>query len=128
MSLRASTATSTFSVSDTGQGIRPDFLPHVFERFRQGGCRPRRGYHGGLGLGLSIVKNLVEMHGGTVDARERGRRPGSVFTVRLPLALAGARPEPSASTGQVLAGRAFDDLLRGSRCSSSTTSRMRADW
>ena len=80
-------------VSDSGQGIRADVLPHVFQRFRQGDASATR-HHGGLGLGLAIVKNLVEMHGGSVEAASDGEGLGSVFTVRLPLALAGARPEP----------------------------------
>lgn len=72
------------SVRDTGQGISPDFLPHVFDRFRQaeGGSRRRQG---GLGLGLSIVKNLVEMHGGVVTADSRGEGSGAAFTILLPL-------------------------------------------
>ncbi len=80
-------------VSDSGQGIRADVLPHVFQRFRQGDASATR-HHGGLGLGLAIVKNLVEMHGGSVEAASEGEGLGSVFTVRLPLALATALPEP----------------------------------
>jgi len=75
------------SVSDTGQGIRPEFLPFVFDRFRQADASITR-RHGGLGLGLSIVKNLVEVHGGTVDARSPGEGQGTTLTVRLPMALA----------------------------------------
>ncbi len=71
-------------VSDTGMGIRPDFLPHVFERFRQGDGGLKR-TAGGLGLGLSIVKHIVEMHGGTVHAASEGEKRGSTFRVRLPL-------------------------------------------
>ncbi|MEP7116680.1 MAG: ATP-binding protein [Acidobacteriota bacterium] len=98
-------------VSDTGQGIHGDMLPHVFERFKQGtGPGARDG--GGLGLGLAIVKNLVEMHGGTVDAYSAGPGKGAVFTVRLPLSLAGTHPtalnadaEPSeAFLSSILAG------------------------
>ena len=72
-------------VSDSGQGIAPEFLPHVFQRFRQGDASVTRA-HGGLGLGLAIVKNLVEMHGGSVDATSDGDGKGSTFTVRLPIA------------------------------------------
>ena len=72
-------------ISDTGIGISPDFLPHVFERFRQGDARASR-VHGGLGLGLAIVRHLTEMHGGTVAAVSAGEGKGSTFIVRLPTA------------------------------------------
>jgi signal transduction histidine kinase len=72
------------SVADTGQGIKAEFLPHVFERFRQeDGSIVRR--HGGLGLGLAIVHHLVELHSGTVEAQSDGEGCGSRFIVRLPL-------------------------------------------
>jgi signal transduction histidine kinase/CheY-like chemotaxis protein len=74
------------SVSDTGQGIEPEFLPHVFERFRQGDSSIARRF-GGLGLGLAIVRQLVEMHGGSVAATSPGENQGATFTVRLPLAI-----------------------------------------
>jgi len=72
------------SVKDTGQGIEPQFLPYVFDRFRQedGGTTRQ---HGGLGIGLAIVRYLVELHGGTVSVRSQGRGMGSCFTVELPL-------------------------------------------
>jgi PAS domain S-box-containing protein len=76
------------TVSDTGSGIDPAFLPHIFERFRQGSAsEPRR--QGGLGLGLSIVRHIVEMHQGTVEARSEGRDKGATFVVRLPYVDAG---------------------------------------
>lgn len=72
------------SVADTGVGIKPEFLAHVFERFRQGDPSTTRKF-GGLGLGLAIVKNLVELHGGTVRADSAGEGRGATFTVCLPL-------------------------------------------
>lgn len=72
------------SVRDTGTGIRPDFLPYVFERFRQEDASLTRKV-GGLGLGLAIVRHIVEMHGGTVAAESEGEGTGATFTVRLPL-------------------------------------------
>jgi PAS domain S-box-containing protein len=70
-------------VSDTGQGIAPEFLPHIFDRFRQADQTTTRRY-GGLGLGLSIVRQLVEMHGGTVHAESEGEGKGASFVVKLP--------------------------------------------
>jgi len=70
-------------VADTGVGIRPEFLAHLFERFSQGDASTTR-RHGGLGLGLSIVKNLVELHGGSVHAESEGEGRGAAFTVLLP--------------------------------------------
>ena len=71
-------------MTDSGIGIDPSFLPHVFERFRQGE-RKRSGGTRGLGLGLFIVRHIAEMHGGTVTAASEGRGKGATFTVRLPL-------------------------------------------
>jgi CheY-like chemotaxis protein/anti-sigma regulatory factor (Ser/Thr protein kinase) len=71
-------------VADTGQGIDPGFLPHLFERFTQADTSSTR-QHGGIGLGLAIVKALVERHGGTVHAESRGVGKGATFTVRLPV-------------------------------------------
>ena len=71
-------------VRDTGQGIAPEFLPHVFERFRQADSSTTRA-HGGLGIGLALVKQLVEQHGGEVRAESAGAELGSSFTISLPL-------------------------------------------
>ncbi len=71
-------------VTDSGQGISPDILPYIFERFRQADSTTTR-THSGLGLGLAIVRHLVEMHGGTVEAESVGAGQGSTFTVKLPL-------------------------------------------
>src|SRR5262249_54187091 len=73
------------AVQDSGKGISREFLPSVFERFRQEDTRPGRP-EGGLGLGLAIVRNLVELHGGTVECDSPGEGLGAVFTVKLPLA------------------------------------------
>ena len=72
-------------ISDTGQGIAADFLPFVFDRFRQADQRTSR-QHGGMGLGLAIVRHLVELHGGSVFAASDGEGQGATFTVRLPIA------------------------------------------
>lgn len=71
-------------VSDTGQGIPLDFLPHVFDRFRQADQKTSR-QHGGMGLGLAIVRHLVELHGGNVSAASEGEGKGATFTVTLPI-------------------------------------------
>ncbi|MEW6733264.1 MAG: PAS domain S-box protein [Acidobacteriota bacterium] len=71
-------------VTDTGKGISPDFLPYVFDRFRQADSSITR-QHGGLGLGLAIVRQLVELHGGTVQAHSAGEGKGATFIVKLPL-------------------------------------------
>jgi PAS domain S-box-containing protein len=86
-----------FTVSDDGQGISPAFLPHVFERFRQADASTAR-HHGGLGLGLSIVKSLVELHGGSVRVSSAGPGTGATFVIELPImataALNGLREHP----------------------------------
>jgi signal transduction histidine kinase len=77
-------AHAVLTVSDTGIGIAAEFLPHIFERFRQGdGSLTRR--HGGLGLGLAIVRHNVEMHGGTIEAASEGEGKGATFCVKLPV-------------------------------------------
>jgi signal transduction histidine kinase/CheY-like chemotaxis protein len=81
-------------VADSGIGIEPDFLPYVFDRFRQQDASITR-KHGGLGLGLSIARQLIELHGGTIGAASPGTYAGTTFTVRLPLAEAEAAPLPA---------------------------------
>lgn len=85
------------SVSDSGEGIAPEFLPHVFDRFRQADASTTR-HHGGLGLGLAIVKQLVELHGGTVRAGSAGVGQGTSFRVMLPLRA--LRPEDDGAAGE----------------------------
>ncbi len=81
--LRAANGEVEICVRDSGAGIAPEFLPFIFDRFRQAEEVTTR-LHGGLGLGLAIVKNLIEMHGGRIWAESAGIGHGSVFTVRLP--------------------------------------------
>jgi CheY-like chemotaxis protein len=88
------------SVMDTGEGIAPQFMPHVFDRFRQADASTTR-KHGGLGLGLSIVKQIVELHGGSVLGSSPGKGQGATFTVRLPLSVAHAEHVDSAMTLRV---------------------------
>jgi len=82
--LRSTGGTAEMIVSDSGQGIPQEFLPHVFEPFRQADASTTR-THAGLGLGLSIVRQIIEAHGGTVAADNNPDGPGAVFTVRLPI-------------------------------------------
>ena len=99
------------SVSDSGQGIKPEFLPLVFDRFRQeDGSISRR--HGGLGLGLAIVRHLVELHAGSVEAFSAGEGKGSRFVVRLPTRLGVAR---GATTEEVAASPTTSSMLAGIR-------------
>jgi PAS domain S-box-containing protein len=104
VSLRAEGSDAVLRVKDTGIGMPPDLLPHVFERFRQGVSSPSRA-HGGLGIGLALVRHLAEMHGGTVIAESEGEGKGSVFTLRLPMlgtrAVAERPPLASPDAGDV---------------------------
>jgi signal transduction histidine kinase len=90
ISLERHTVLDELTIRDTGIGIDPAFLPHVFDTFRQADASSTRA-HGGLGLGLSIVRHLVEMHGGAVEAQSDGKGTGSTFTVRLPVRHADTR-------------------------------------
>jgi signal transduction histidine kinase len=83
VTLRREAGALQATVSDSGQGIDPEFLPHVFERFRQAESTSTRAY-GGLGLGLAIVRYIVEMHGGRVIANSEGLGKGAQFTIELP--------------------------------------------
>jgi CheY-like chemotaxis protein len=105
VALRREDSHVTLRVGDSGKGITPDFLPFVFERFRQADSTSTRS-HGGLGLGLAIVRHLVELHGGTVDAASEGEGKGAVFTVNLPLMA------PTDSTGPARAegGEVAEDV------------------
>ena len=97
-------AMAQISVQDSGQGIKAEFLPHVFDRFRQeDGSISRR--HGGLGLGLAIVRHLVELHAGSVEAHSEGEGAGARFVVHLPIraALATASANADASIGRAAA-------------------------
>ena len=81
---RTAGAHAEITVTDNGTGISPDFLPHVFEHFRQADSTSTR-QHGGLGIGLAIVRRLIELHGGTVEAESEGEGRGATFRVKLPL-------------------------------------------
>jgi signal transduction histidine kinase/DNA-binding response OmpR family regulator len=106
------------TIGDNGQGIEPEFLPHVFDRFRQGDQSFTR-HAGGLGLGLAIVRSLVELHGGEVSAHSDGKDRGATFIVRLPVAplRADAPRESKHSSGRLSEPPTFDapESLRGLR-------------
>ncbi len=95
IALRRAQSYVELCVTDTGQGIDPSFLPHVFDRFRQGDASTVR-MSGGLGLGLAIARSLVELHGGTISARSDGPGKGASFTVRLPTAPIRSESAPAA--------------------------------
>jgi signal transduction histidine kinase/CheY-like chemotaxis protein len=105
--LELTAADARLTVTDSGIGIRPDFLPHVFELFRQGDSSSTR-THGGLGLGLAIVRHLVELHGGTVQAWSAGVGQGARFTVELPVRRADTRPAAGPETAPP--GALYGDL------------------
>ncbi len=110
-------------VSDTGAGIPKDFLPHVFERFKQADASVTK-THGGLGLGLSIARNLVEMHGGSIRAESEGEGRGATFTISFPVmavidSRSAARQSTSAARAEAQQALSHDnvesDLLNGMR-------------
>ena len=105
--LRTEGDDAVLEISDTGEGIAPEFLPHVFDRFRQEASHAGR-RHEGLGIGLSLVRHLSELHGGKVTAASAGKGSGATFTLRLPLL--GARAMAAASPAG--AGSAADSLER----------------
>ena len=92
--------TARITIADTGVGIEPEFLPHVFDRFRQADSTTTRS-HNGLGLGLAIVRHLVELHGGTIKAMSPGEGLGAAFTVRLPLLQANEVREKLRNAGAI---------------------------
>jgi signal transduction histidine kinase/response regulator RpfG family c-di-GMP phosphodiesterase len=96
VTLRRDGDTAVISVRDTGEGISEEFIPHVFERFRQADGGTRRA-HGGLGLGLAIVRHLVGIHGGTIVVRSEGAGKGAEFDVRLPLSVVRLTPNDDES-------------------------------
>jgi CheY-like chemotaxis protein/anti-sigma regulatory factor (Ser/Thr protein kinase) len=107
--LRRSGGNAEVIVRDSGEGIDPKFLPHVFDRFRQADASTTR-RHGGLGSGLSIVASLVDAHGGSVRAESGGRAQGATFTVTIPLIAHPAASLPRSSVSAV-----YDETLAGAR-------------
>ena len=106
VAVRAVDRFAEIRVSDTGAGIDPAFLPHVFDRFRQADSHAARAYDG-VGLGLSIAKELVEAHDGRITAESAGRGRGSTFVVSLPIAspdeaVRGVEPTSGTSAGSVV--------------------------
>jgi hypothetical protein len=107
---------AVITVTDNGQGIKPELLPHLFERFRQGDSAGNRAY-AGLGLGLAIVKHLTELHGGTVAAMSKGDGHGATFVVKLPVFVAAESGLPDTSGSRAPSGisSAHYEALQGVR-------------
>jgi PAS domain S-box-containing protein len=103
-------ANAQITISDTGKGINPDFLPHVFDYFCQGDNSTTRKF-GGLGLGLAIARHLVEMHGGTIWVQSAGEEQGAIFTVSLPLIKDSAAIDDDTNTNPVTVASAFSPLM-----------------
>jgi PAS domain S-box-containing protein len=115
--LRQVGPSAEITVRDTGEGITPEFLPYVFERFRQVDSTAAR-VHGGLGLGLAIARHLVELHGGSIRAQSPGVGQGATFSVRLPIMAAQARPSSGETPLHPAAAGVFADgvlALEGKR-------------
>jgi CheY-like chemotaxis protein len=110
ISLSYGTDYAQIVVKDNGSGIEPEFLPFVFDRFRQADGKMNR-RHGGLGLGLAIVRHLAELHGGSVFVSSKGAEQGSAFTLRFPLRSSRAKAEENSAeeTGKNGAAAAFSD-------------------
>jgi len=111
VTLRRGEGVAVLTVRDTGKGIVPEFLPYVFERFRQADASTTR-RHGGMGLGLAIVRHLGELHGGSVEVQSAGADQGATFTVRVPLAEPSA---VSASREPAQSSECPPDMLAGYR-------------
>jgi signal transduction histidine kinase/CheY-like chemotaxis protein len=111
---RADEAHAEVLVSDTGIGIAPEFLPYVFDRFRQADGGTRRRF-GGLGLGLAIARHLVELHGGTLGVHSDGEGRGTTFRVLLPARAPGASETPAAPAARAASGGAVSARLDGVR-------------
>jgi PAS domain S-box-containing protein len=110
-SLEATPSDVSITINDQGEGISAEFLPHVFERFRQGDGSRTRSY-GGLGLGLSLVKSFVSVHGGTIDVTSEGVGKGSTFIITLPReGKIGHLSEKSSKTSKVKPGKAIRILI-----------------
>jgi CheY-like chemotaxis protein/anti-sigma regulatory factor (Ser/Thr protein kinase) len=109
VTLRRQDGMVEIEVRDTGTGIRPEFLPHVFDRFRQGDATTTRRY-AGVGLGLAIAKQLVELHDGTIVAHSDGEGRGATFTVYLPLERRFAGEEDGEVTGNRTKGTNLNGL------------------
>jgi CheY-like chemotaxis protein len=99
--------TVTIEVRDSGIGIAPEFLPYVFDRFRQGDSRASRRF-GGLGLGLAIARHLVEQHGGRIQASSEGPGQGTTITIRLPIGARTHVPAPSSRSWAPVSSRPLD--------------------
>lgn len=109
--LRCADSSVVLTISDSGEGIDPEFLPYVFDRFRQAeGSMSRR--QGGLGLGLAVARHLVELHGGSVSARSPGKGLGATFTVELPLALDLQATRAGAPQAKREDTQGIDDLVK----------------